>query len=46
MAPKGTVRSLITIGSPYSFSQISPQEFAIFGDEDRDRARSADRDGV
>jgi pimeloyl-ACP methyl ester carboxylesterase len=34
MAPKGTVRSLITIGSPYSFSQSSPQEFAIFGDED------------
>jgi pimeloyl-ACP methyl ester carboxylesterase len=34
MAPRGTVRSLITIGSPYSFSQISPQEFAIFGDED------------
>ena len=34
MAPKGTVRSLITIGSPYSFSQVSPQEIAIFGDED------------
>jgi pimeloyl-ACP methyl ester carboxylesterase len=34
MAPRGTVRSLITIGSPYSFSQISLQEFAIFGDED------------
>ena len=34
MAPKGTVRSLITIGSPYSFSQISPHEIAIFGDED------------
>jgi len=34
MAPKGTVRSLITIGSPYSFSQISPNEIAIFGDED------------
>ena len=34
MAPRGTVRSLITIGSPYSPSQISPQEFAIFGDED------------
>jgi len=28
------VRSLITIGSPYSFSQISPHEFAIFGDDD------------
>jgi pimeloyl-ACP methyl ester carboxylesterase len=34
MAPKATVRSLITIGSPYSFSQTSPQEIAIFGDED------------
>ena len=34
MAPKGTVRSLITVGSPYSFSQISPQEIAIFVDED------------
>jgi pimeloyl-ACP methyl ester carboxylesterase len=34
MAPKGTVRSLITIGSPYSFSQLSPDEIAIFGDED------------
>jgi len=34
MAPKGTVRSLITIGSPYSFSQTSPLEVAIFGDED------------
>ena len=34
MAPKGSVSSLITIGSPYSFSQTSPQEIAIFGDED------------
>ena len=34
MAPVGTVRSLITIGSPYAFSQSSPQEIAIFGDED------------
>jgi pimeloyl-ACP methyl ester carboxylesterase len=34
MASKGTVRSLITIGAPYSFSQASPQEVAIFGDED------------
>ncbi len=34
IAPRGTVRSLITIGSPYSLSQISPREFAIFGDED------------
>jgi pimeloyl-ACP methyl ester carboxylesterase len=34
MAPKGVVRSLITIGSPYSFTQVSPQEIAIFGDED------------
>jgi pimeloyl-ACP methyl ester carboxylesterase len=34
MAPRGTVRSLVTIGSPYSFAQASPQEIAIFGDED------------
>jgi len=34
MAPKGFVHSLITIGSPYSFSQTSPHEIAIFGDED------------
>jgi len=34
MAPRGTVRSLITVGSPYSFSQTSPHEIAIFGDED------------
>ena len=34
MAPKGTVRTLITIGSPYSFNQISNHEIAIFGDED------------
>src|ERR1700720_2546831 len=29
MAPKGTVNSLITIGSPYSFAQISTAEVAI-----------------
>jgi pimeloyl-ACP methyl ester carboxylesterase len=34
MAPRGAVRSLVTIGSPYSFSQSSPDEIAIFGDED------------
>jgi len=34
MASQHTVRSLITIGSPYSFSQSSPNEVAIFGDED------------
>jgi len=34
MAPRGAVRSLITVGSPYSFSQVSPNEVAIFGDED------------
>src|SRR5580700_7313399 len=34
MTAQGTVRSLITIGSPYSFSQTSPNEIAIFGDED------------
>lgn len=33
-APRDTVRSLITIGSPYSLSQISSDEVAIFGDED------------
>ena len=34
MAPRGTVSSLITIGSPYSFAQGSPQEGALFRDED------------
>ena len=33
-ARAGRVRSLITIGSPYSFSQTSDEEVAIFGDED------------
>ena len=33
-AQAGIVRSLITIGSPYSFSQTSDEEIAIFGDED------------
>lgn len=33
-APRGFVRSLVTIGSPYSFSQTSADEIAIFGDED------------
>jgi pimeloyl-ACP methyl ester carboxylesterase len=30
----GAVRSLITLGSPYSHTQWSPNEIAIFGDED------------
>lgn len=33
-APAGAVRSIVTIGSPYSFSQVSARELAIFGDED------------
>ena len=33
-AAPGTVRSLITLGSPYSIGQRSPRELAIFGDED------------
>ncbi|MFZ0888487.1 MAG: hypothetical protein WA005_08555 [Candidatus Binataceae bacterium] len=33
-APNGRVRSLITLGSPYTRSQQSPAEVAIFGDED------------
>ena len=33
-APRGEVRSLITLGSPYWFSQWSPDEVAVFGDED------------
>jgi pimeloyl-ACP methyl ester carboxylesterase len=33
-APKGAVRSLITLGSPYSYGQWSPREVAIFGDDD------------
>jgi pimeloyl-ACP methyl ester carboxylesterase len=31
---RGIVRSLVTIGSPYSFAQSSTDEIAIFGDED------------
>ncbi len=30
----GSVRSLVTMGSPYSLSQASPNELAIFGEED------------
>ncbi len=30
----GTVRSLVTLGSPYRYDQQSPQELAIFGEED------------
>jgi alpha/beta hydrolase fold len=33
-APPASVRSLVTIASPYSLSQTSPNELAIFGDED------------
>ena len=33
-APKGAVRSLVTLGSPYSYGQRSPAEVAIFGDDD------------
>jgi pimeloyl-ACP methyl ester carboxylesterase len=33
-APKGAVRSLITLGSPYSYGQWSPTEVGIFGDDD------------
>jgi len=28
------VRSLVTLGSPYSYGQWSPREVAIFGDDD------------
>jgi pimeloyl-ACP methyl ester carboxylesterase len=30
----GRVRSLVTLGSPYSYAQWSPRELAIFGDDD------------
>ena len=33
-APKGAVRSLVTLGSPYSYAQWSPAELGIFGDDD------------
>jgi hypothetical protein len=33
-APRGLVRSLITLGSPYSYAQWSPTEIGIFGDSD------------
>jgi len=33
-APKGAVRSLVTLGSPYSYGQWSPTETGIFGDDD------------
>jgi pimeloyl-ACP methyl ester carboxylesterase len=33
-ARPGAVRSLVTLGSPYSLAQASPRELAIFGDED------------
>ena len=33
-APTGAVRSLITLGSPYSYGQRSPNELGIFGDDD------------
>ena len=33
-APKAAVRSLITLGAPYSYGQWSPREVGIFGDDD------------
>jgi hypothetical protein len=33
-APAGAVRTLITLGSPYSYGQRSPHEIGIFGDDD------------
>jgi pimeloyl-ACP methyl ester carboxylesterase len=33
-APAGAVRSLVTLGSPYSYGQHSPRELGIFGDDD------------
>jgi pimeloyl-ACP methyl ester carboxylesterase len=33
-ARKGAVRSLVTLGSPYSYAQWSPDELGIFGDDD------------
>jgi hypothetical protein len=33
-APRGAVRSLITLGAPYSYGQWSPHEVAFFGDDD------------
>ncbi len=33
-APTGAVRSLLTLGSPYSYGQRSPTEIGIFGDDD------------
>ncbi len=33
-APKRAVRSLVTLGSPYSYGQWSPSEVGIFGDDD------------
>ena len=33
-AAPGTVRSLVTLGSPYRYEQQSPKEVAIFGEED------------
>jgi pimeloyl-ACP methyl ester carboxylesterase len=33
-AAPGQVRSLVTLGSPYSYAQWSPRELAIFGDDD------------
>jgi pimeloyl-ACP methyl ester carboxylesterase len=33
-APAGAIRSLITLGSPYSYGQRSPKEIGIFGDDD------------
>lgn len=34
VAAPAQVRSLVTLGSPYSYAQWSPREVAIFGDDD------------
>lgn len=33
-APARAVRSLVTLGAPYSYGQWSPREMGIFGDDD------------
>jgi len=34
-ARAGAVRSLVTLGAPYDSNQLSPDEIAVFGEEDR-----------
>jgi pimeloyl-ACP methyl ester carboxylesterase len=46
---EGTVRSLVTLASPYGHAQPSPTEIAIFGDEDpivRPPKRESSSDGA